>query len=241
MKITLNFKLQKNVISSNYRAFIVSFFKYTLSNFNSELYEKYYPQQYEVKNFCFSTYFKSPVFDGEKITVNEEFSVTLSVFDFSDAIDWYNAFLKMKNKVFPIPMQNSMVLKYVMIENHKTITNNTITVKMLSPVAVRNVTGKKSCYLSYNDRNFINQLTQISLNMLSKTTDIEKSEIFLEIEAVSPKKTVTCAFGTNITANLGIYKIHSDPLTLNRLYMLGIGSRRSEGFGMFEVIAEEMR
>ena len=241
MKILLGFELKENIIPLNYRPFIISFFKYSLEKGCNELYQKYYLGKYGIKNFCFSTYLKNAVFSKESIKTDTSFSITLSVFDISDAFDWYNAFLKQKGKEYKLPMENSMTLKSVKIENHSKVKNSSIIVKMLSPIAVRCVTNRKSKYLSYSDEEFIPKLKEISLSVLEKATGISKDNIPLEIEVLNGRKTVTHAVThdceKNITANLGIYRIHSDPIFLDCLYILGIGSRRSEGFGMFEIIS----
>ena len=108
--------------------------------------------------------------------------------------------------------------------------------KMLSPLAVRSVNNGKSYYYSCDEEQFIPKLKDNIVTMLETFTGVEKEKIPMQIDAIKTKKTVTYAFGSNITANLGIYKISSDPIFLNYLYQLGIGSRRSEGFGMFEIV-----
>ena len=120
MKIILKFEIQNNTITKNYRSFLLSYFKFTLSEHCHELYKKYYSEKYNVKNFCFSTYMKNAVFGKDEISFKNDFSVTLSVDDASlEGIDWYNAFLKMKNKAFRLPSQNEMVLKNVRIEKER--------------------------------------------------------------------------------------------------------------------------
>lgn len=39
-----------------------------------------------------------------------------------------------------------------------------------------------------------------------------------------------------IDANIGIYKVTGTPELLNFLYMAGLGCRRSEGHGKFEIV-----
>lgn len=235
MKIQLKFEFQDNSIPKNYRAVLLSFFKHSLSKYNEELFAKNYSEKYSIKNFCFAVYMKNSDFTGDNVKF-DEFAVNFSIADFSDGIDWYNSFVKMKNIEYPLPMNNKMTLKSVKIENHKEIKDNIILIKMLSPIAVRKVVDAKSIYYSCFDDKFIPVLKDNILTMLSLFTEIDKDKIPLEIVPIKPKKTVTYAFGSNITANLGIYKIASDTMFLNLIYMLGIGSRRSEGFGMFEVI-----
>ena len=78
---------------------------------------------------------------------------------------------------------------------------------------------------------------------LKKNVEIflEKLEIPLSTEGFSivpikGKKIVADIFGRKTDANIGIYKLTGSPQLLNLLYQSGMGSRRSEGHGKFEVI-----
>lgn len=236
MKLILDFKTKDKYIPKNYRSFILSFFKYTLKEYNSDIYEKYYSDKYHVKDFCFSIYLKNAIFNKDRISIDNSIGLTISILNFADAVDFYNALLKMKNTGYKIPMDNELTLMSVKIENSKSINTDTIVVKMLSPIIVRKVENRVNTYYSFSDDEFITQLKEISFTHLNRITGIEKTKIPLEFEIINGKKTVTYAFGSDITANLGVYKIHSTPEFLNYLYIIGIGSRRSEGFGMFEII-----
>ena len=57
------------------------------------------------------------------------------------------------------------------------------------------------------------------------------------IEVVKGKKVVVPVFGRNTDASLGVYKIKGNPELLNVLYLSGMGVRRSEGHGKFEIVS----
>lgn len=237
MKIFLEFVLKNNYISKKYRSAIVSFFKKSFSNSYKALYDKYYSQKYSIKNFTFSVFFKNPKFIEDKIILEENtLKINFSILDISDGIDIYNAFLKMKNVEYNLFDENTMTLKSIRLENHKTITKDTIFIKMLSPLVVRTHLNGKNTYLNFEEVGFVENLNKSIEYVLSEFTSIDLSTMNFEFSPVYAKKTVVNAFGTNITANLGIYKIIADIDVINSIYQLGIGSRRSEGFGMFEII-----
>ena len=52
------------------------------------------------------------------------------------------------------------------------------------------------------------------------------------------RKTVVSFKNILINSSIGEYILEGNSELLNILYKTGIGSRRSEGFGMFEVIKE---
>lgn len=56
------------------------------------------------------------------------------------------------------------------------------------------------------------------------------------IEPIKCKKVIVKAYGTNIPASLGVFKLTGDIKVLNELYLTGIGAKNSAGFGKFEVL-----
>lgn len=238
MHIIFKIKLSSNIISKNYRSLILSYLKNAFQSNDVELYEKYYGCTYSLKNFCFSIVLDNPKFNENLIILDSnEIIIKLSIMDISCGIDIYNALLKMKNKEYITSENNSLTLIDIKLENHKIINKNEIIVKMQSPLIVRIHVNNKDRYLSYKDTDFINCLKSSIGYTLKEFTNIDLSNRNLKIMCISPKKTVVDAFGAKITANLGVCKIVADLDVINAMYQLGIGSRRSEGFGMFEVIA----
>ena len=57
------------------------------------------------------------------------------------------------------------------------------------------------------------------------------------IEPIKAKKVVIPVFGRNTDASLGIFKLKGDSNLLNLLYKAGMGARRSEGKGKFDILA----
>ena len=74
--------------------------------------------------------------------------------------------------------------------------------------------------------------------MLKNTFNFEVAEDSVKIEPVKARKTVVNTFQNKITANVGIFRLKGDLQILNLLYALGVGSRRSQGYGCFEVVSE---
>lgn len=238
MYLTFKINLSGNMITKNYRSLILSYLKNAFQTNDIQLYKKYYGRTYSLKDFCFSVYFDNPKFNQDFITLDSnQMIIKLSTMDISCGIDIYNALLKMKNKEYITSENSSLTLIDIKIENHKTITKNEIIIKMQSPLIVRTHVNNKDRYLSYKDTDFIDCLKNSIEYTLKECTNIDLSNRNLKIMCISPKKTVVDAFGAKITANLGVYKIIADVDVINAMYQLGIGSRRSEGFGMFEVIA----
>lgn len=240
MKLTLNFLLAKNSIKQDLRRALLSFFKFTLSAHNPDLYEQLYgPGKTVQKPFAFSIGLDKPVFTKEGITLNSPFmEVNLITNAYSLGIDLYNNFLQAKEKKFKLTDNNTMTLKQVRITNQPHIVQNSILVKMRSPLVVRqhekNVTDK---YFQYCDEDFTPKLKICLQQELTHCTELNVSMDDFKIEVIKGKKVFVKAFNLVIPASLGIYRLSGPAEVLDALYQSGLGSRRSEGFGVFELLS----
>ena len=109
-------------------------------------------------------------------------------------------------------------------------------IKFLSPLVVRGRQNQKDYYYSYRHQEFldilkINIKEQLSITNLSKELVDE-----ISLEAVDTKKTVIKFYEKNIECSLGTFQIEGKKELLKYLYQAGIGSKRSSGFGMFEIL-----
>ena len=76
------------------------------------------------------------------------------------------------------------------------------------------------------------RLQELGIPVVSVKTTDENGNIIQE-----ESKTTVVPFKENlISASYGKFCLEGDITLLNNLYKTGIGSRRSEGFGMFEVL-----
>ncbi len=240
MKIIIDFKLDKAELCQDYSPAFVSFMKNAISKYDMQLYENIYENRNKnEKNFCFAIRFHQPKFIDSKIVLQNEFvKMIIHIADMIEGIDFYNAILLQKGISYPFPNENSIIVENIWVENHKTITSNEILIKMLSPLIVRKHEEGKDYYMSYEQDEFNKYFSKSVSVMLKNTYNLEIGEDSVMIEPVKAKKTVVNTFRNKITANVGIFRLRGDLQILNLLYALGAGSRRSEGYGCFEVISE---
>lgn len=239
MKIIMNFTLQKSELVKNYSPAFVSFVKNALSKYDENLFNGIYKSEPDKeKDFCFAVRLDKPKFESDKITLNSEnVQVTMSILSSVEGIDFYNAFLKQKNKSYPFPCGNSITLNQVRMENHKPVHSQKVLIKMCSPLLVRKHEADVDTYLAYNDEDF-QRCFSLSVNKMLNNLVPDVTDTNIEIISVKPFKTVVNTFGNKITGNIGIYQLNADTKVIDQLNHLGIGSRRSQGFGMFEIVAE---
>ncbi|TQS82382.1 hypothetical protein A3206_01620 [Candidatus Methanomassiliicoccus intestinalis] len=233
MTIDLSFALHKNNLPKDYRPTIVSYIKYTLSKYYPKIYHDLYGTGGTIqKSFTFSVALPKAKFQSDSIELgNSRFWVTFSSSNDFDTLLLYNAFRKDMQNPYPIANGNYMALQYLKIKPVPKITENTITIRFLSPLVVRkHYAGEADKYYIFEDDEFSNCLNIVTSNRLGK-------DVKLDVEPISPKKTVVKSFGVNIRSSLGTYKVTSDPDVLNELLLSGMGSRRSEGFGHFEIVS----
>ena len=118
----------------------------------------------------------------------------------------------------------------------KQIDTEEIIIKFMSPLVVRSHSKDKDYYYSYNDEQFKDVL-KINIKQQLRITNISEELVDkLEINAIKPKKVIVKFYEKKIETSTGIFKISGDKELLKYLYDAGIGSKRSSGFGMFQII-----
>ena len=128
-------------------------------------------------------------------------------------------------------------LEIRMIEVYdKTLTSESVSVRTLSPIAAAKNFDGKTIYYSPEDMEFDKV---INLNLYRKFTAAYGEEPPSTINynlLGSPKKVVTRIKGIWITAYHTRFELSAHPQVMSFLYDTGLGSKNSQGFGMFEVI-----
>jgi len=239
VKVILKLELKQNELPLDYRRAFVSFIKSSLCDNLPELFDELYKKNItKQKNFTFDVKLNNPKFEANKVVLdNNEVLFTISTNDFGLGIDFYNSFIKRKAKEHPLANDNYMKIAHVEIENHREIKTNEVIVKFYSPIVVRRHNrGEKDEYFLFNDEEFNEALNCCIENQLKNCglNDIAGNKI--ELKPINAKKVVVKAFGINIPGSIGIFYLKGDLETLNAIYQIGAGSRRSEGFGVFEII-----
>ena len=237
MRFKLNFKLENEILPLQYRKSIISFIKLSLSEYNEQYYKKYYNNKDTIiKPYTFAVFFHNPKFEEDKISIKEKrLELNISIADYKTSIIFYNAFNHQKNKKFSLD-KNSLTLENINMLLEKTIDSEEITIKFMSPLVVRNHSRDNDYYYSFNDQEF-NKILKVNIKQELRITDIpEKLVDNLEINAIKAKKVIVKFYEKKIETSTGIFRIYGDRRLLKYLYDAGIGSKRSSGFGMFQIM-----
>ncbi len=237
-QLKLSMQLENPCLPVELERAMVSFLKASLQKESQELYEKLFrPGEAVLKSYCFSYYLPQAVFEKEVIRLGvPEFTVFFSDADIEELLCFYNGFLKMKFMKYPLH-GNSMCLTYVSILPLKSIREDTVIIKMLSPLLVREHDRErnKDRYCLFDEAGFSDTLkenTRYFVKQMGYGFSVEN----FSIKPLKAKKVVVPAFGKLVDGNLGVYQLTGAPGLLNLLLSAGLGSRRSEGHGKFQVI-----
>lgn len=119
------------------------------------------------------------------------------------------------------------------------ISNQKIEVKMISPITVYGTDlGGKTTYYNPFDRSFSEAVVNNSKRKYEAYVGRPyEDEVRFEVVHVNEKdKYLTRYKGFIIEGYKGVYKIGGSETLLKLLYDAGIGSKNSQGFGMFDII-----
>ncbi|NLX76430.1 MAG: CRISPR-associated endoribonuclease Cas6 [Clostridiaceae bacterium] len=237
MRFKLKFELGKNEIPCDYRPFVLSFLKYSISHYDRTLYQSLYESGTIPKKYTFSVWLDTPVFQAEAIQLgNNRLDIQFSTGDTVLGIHMYNAFVKMKKKEFSIPFDNTLLLKEIQLIPEKIITDRKIFAQFISPLIVRSHTENKDFYYSVAHSEFKEELMKTLHYQLEILNDLPLSILEdFRITPIKPQKTVVQFYGQYMEATLGTFEMEGDPVLLDYFYKHGIGSKRSCGFGMLAI------
>ena len=242
MRLKFTLELENETLPIDFRRKIVATFKNALSQYDSDYFEALYGKgKVTNKDFTFSVYFIPPTkMDNETVTVeSKRLIVNFSTADANMGIQFYNALTRQKFKAFSLSDINEIKLVNIQMEKERTITGNSATFTIQSPIVIRdhNDEGKDWFFLLEDD----NAIDILKRNLKTELKDKFDRDISydidaLEIEILKFKKVVVKSYNLNIPCSLGTIKMQGEQYLLKYLYDRGVGSRRSMGFGMLNLV-----
>lgn len=237
MRFRLYFELENEHFPVDYRRCIMSYIKMSLKQYDEEYYKKMYNEKDPIiKPFCYATFFVNPQFKEDEILLHSKiFQINFSVASYEIGVALTNSFNHQKDKPFSIN-RNSWTLKNMILLNEKEITQEKIKIKLQSPLIARLHEDKKDYYYSYAHEEF-EKVLKINIKEQLKITDmpLEYVDTFT-IKPIESKKVIVKFYEKKIETSLGTFEISGDKTLLKYLYEAGIGSKRSSGFGLFEIV-----
>lgn len=241
MKFSADFELAEEIIPMDWRRCILSYLKFCLSKANNGKYfDEYYGPAKE-KPFCFSVVFDHPVFLKDTIEVKgKRMRLVISTADSRTGFILFSAVIAQKSSIFPLPMGNSMHMIRTVQLKEVQVHSNRILVKMLEPLCIRKHDREtnRDWYYSQKQEGFEEDSRRVIRNQLLAAGFAEEL-CDVKLTSVNARTTIIKFYDTNIESSLGDFMLEGDKAVLNYLLRSGIGSRRSCGFGVMQLLAEE--
>lgn len=244
MKLSFQFELSKPHLPKDYRRGFASIIKDALSRADKNLYNFYYTGTYKLKPFTFSVYFpQGSDLEEEKFQVGNQAVLKFSTSDNRLAATLFNGMLYLRNNPYPL-FDNEVKLISMFLHPPKKIESDKAKFKLIGNMLVTNknchihVNGNQyDIYLSPDEEGFDEGLRFLIKEQINKFLGIDYSFPF-EYEFIKETIKVVPVWHYNQwnKSIKGEIEIKSHPRVLQLLYDTGIGARRSQGFGMLEVI-----
>ena len=225
MRICMEFEIKYNRLNSDYRKYFISWIKKMLTICNEGKYFKKYYKDTIQKPYSFSVVFNKPRFSNDYVIFEDNrVKMYFSVTDENrTGLILCSGFLKMKGVTFKLSENNEMKLVSIRRLNEKLIISDRVCFKTLpgSSVVVRehNRENNKDTYFTIEDENYINEL-----------------ENKIKVNEVNGRKIVSKNYGVYIDSVSGIFDISGTPEILKYLYTVGLGSKRSAGYGTIDLV-----
>lgn len=234
----LTFQLEKNWLPREIDKLMVSFLKASTQAYSQDFYKELYNKKASIiKGFTYSYFLPGAKFSKERIELQKnEFLLFFSDVDQIERLRFFNSFQKIRYRKYPLD-GNSMELVSIHRKHLNEIKENEIIIKMQSPLIVRKHNSEDNSDMYYTcEMDGFERVLKDNINMFLSRMKIDAITEDFSVQVIKGKKVVVPVFGRNTDASLGIFKLTGSCQLLNILYLAGMGARRSEGHGMFEVI-----
>lgn len=239
MRLKLAFQLSSKKFPKNYRELILSYLKSALTHYENGCYfEKFYGKCIQ-KSYSFAARLPKCQFNENHILLEENcFDLFLSFSNPSDSVTLYNAVNQQRYEPYPLPFENSCTLVNISMEKEHNITGNEIICQLAMPliIKVHKRDTNMDRFVIFSDNDFEEELFKI-VSAQVEYSGMDKSLLEgFNCEPLRCKKAVVSYKNGYLTGTLGIIRLTGCPELLQMLYEMGIGSKRSSGFGYINII-----
>ena len=228
------------------RMMFVSLLKKALCDYDENLYKQLYEykdgkKNKKTKDFAFTTFKQDYKVDAKNSEINLS-AVTLKLSSPNKAllIKMYNALVRLSEYTYK--GEYTLKKKRVKIVHDGVIKNDYALFKTMSPIVVKNKDGR---FLDIQDEDYLENLNYIADKVLFNYrgfglqrplmfTPVSMEQVIIK-EYIKGFTDVTGKENFYINSYKGAFLLRGDVTDLNDIYKLGLGFRRSEGFGMLGI------
>lgn len=242
MRVMLEFEVKENSLQADYRRLIVAWLKNLLTKVNKgKYYDKYYDNTKQ-KPYTFSVIFHNPIFKEDRIYFEgKTIKVLFSMLD--QKMEGYimnMAFLQMRNVTFNLPNGNFMKLINVNKIKESIVTKDRAMFRTAPGGVVlvkeHNRETNKDKFYTVEDENYEEKLTEYLKNQCEMAGfNLEEVEE-ITVNSVEGKKVVVRNYDVLIDGVVGYFDISAPTYILQYFSTLGLGGKRSLGFGTVNLV-----
>ena len=242
MRFYLTFELEKSSLPKDYRRIILSYIKKSLTEIlDGRYYSQYFKDNIQ-KDFCFSLKLPKAKFTKDEIILEDNSIKVLFTSDDRQktGLLLQQAFMKQKNKKFLITNQNSITLKQIHQQREQKITSSKVIFKTYG-LCIRdhNKETNKDNHYVYSDEKFNEQLKVVLKNQISQTGFSKDIVDSIKFSPISCKKDLVKHYDTYVETTVGSFLLEGNPLLLQYLYDVGMGSRNTM-FGYLDLLTQDL-
>ncbi len=248
MKIRINFTAKDKRFPLSYRMMITSLIKKALEESNEKYFKDIYyyeeKKNKKIKPFTFSVFFKNYSIEKEIVKINESGSILISTCDYNFGINLYNGLLKVKSYDYKKDEEGfEIFITKIILEKEKEVNESRIFCKTLSPIHVRDRNNKPVDLMDENFIKELNYMCNLSLNTF-KGEGLREEICFtpVKMKKIVAKEKIADFMKINENKNIyiqgysGTFYLEGNIQDLKVVMQVGLGFRRSEGFGMIDLV-----
>lgn len=232
MRLICEYTLSGEFLPKDYRRGFLSVIKSALERSDRTIYEKYYLEP-RIKPFTFSLHFPALVgLENESFRVGSKVKLTISSSEAHLMTYVYNGLRS--NALYPYPLfENTLTLQRISIAFPPKILQSSAQFKTVSPILINNK-GKSSWYLMPEEQGFSEGLS-FNIQELAKTF-LGLQSVPFKFEPLCHREKKIFHYGQFMRGYHGLFQMTAPPDVLNLIRDIGLGNRRSQGFGMLDLI-----
>lgn len=241
MRFSLEISLKEDKIIKDKNRMFISLIKHSLEKYDKDYYNYLYEgEANKVKSFTFSLYMGNCIFEKEEILIpNKKIILNFSTSSMEDSLYFYNSFLGQRGKPYPIK-RNTLTINKINLVKEKLIVDEEAIFKTLSPIVVREHKGSNNdtWYYSLNQEKskkvFMKNLKKQLLKEFGEEKRLDIDEV--EVVILNNKEVKIKHYSIEVLSNICRINIKAKLYILDYLYKAGVGSRKSQGFGMLDLV-----
>lgn len=233
MRFAVTYELSGDTIPLDYRSGFISLIKKAMEIANKDLYKKFYEEDQKVKPYTFSAY--SPdgfLKNGDEFKVGKTLVFNFSTNSYEIGTYIYNGLVDNKMKIFPFFGGNQLKRQKATLLPEPEIKDDTTVFKTMSTVLI-NAVGNKNWYFIPGNPEFSGAFNTCVEAMVNELLEINTNVVF---NPRSIKRQVVKHYGGNMQGFEGIFALSGNSEVLQLIHAVGLGVRRSQGFGMLRVM-----